>query len=181
MPEAKAMNELIAESLARIARCMFDDRIELSQGVKLYSELIHAVDPNGDLSSPLRPVREMHAKISRSMRKAHGCKAEVACKMSLCAWFEAWRRSEVLEPTLTGHRLRFTLESLQISEKYEDELASTPVSMMQFVTLDTLTKLKNLTELRLFEDLKQDIGVMVELQVILAKRSDGKVFIYIFV
>ena len=95
--------------------------------------------------------------------------------MSLCAWFEAWRRSEVLEPTLTGHRLRFTLESLQISERYEDELAPTPVSMMQFVTLDNLRSRKNLTEFTQFHDLQQDLGVMLELQVILEKHSDGEV------
>ena len=63
MAESKAMDELMAESLARIERCMLDDRIELTQAVRMYSDVIYAGDPNGDLSSPLRSAREMHAKV----------------------------------------------------------------------------------------------------------------------
>ena len=73
------------------------------------------------------------------------------------------------------------MDLLQISEKHEVPRAPTPLSLMEFVSLDTLRKLKNLTEVAQFEDLKQNIGVMVELQTILAKHSDDEVFIYISV
>ena len=179
MSESKAMDIIVA-NLARIAGCMSDDRIELTQAVNMYSDLIYEGGPRGPtggyvVASTLRSAREMHAKITRSLRKVNGFTAEVAAKMSLCAWFEAWRRSKVCEQCHEGQRLRFTLSGLQIIEEHEEPRTTTPLSMMEFVTLDNLRSHKNLTEFEKFHDLQHDLGVMLELQVILEKHSDGEV------
>ena len=123
----------------------------------------------------------MHAKVVRSLKKAHGFEAAFASKMSLCAWFQAWRRSDVLEQNAVGHRLRFTVHLLQITEKHEVPRPPTPLSLMEFVSLDTLHNFKTLLEVAQFEELAKNVGAMVELQTIVAKHSDDTVFIYIYV
>ena len=173
------MDELMAQSLARIERRMMDSNIELPEAVRLFRDVIYGFDPRGDLTWALRSAREVHAKVVRSLRKAGGHEAVVASKMSLCAWFEAWRQSDVLEENVVGNRLRFTLDLLQMSERHEAPRPTTPIRLMEFVTDDNLRNLKNLTEVAQFEDLKMNVGAMVELQTILAKESDTEVFIYI--
>ena len=95
MAESRAVHEFMAESLVRMERRMMDSNIELPEAVKLFREVIYGFDPRGDLSWPLGSAREVNAKVVRSLRKVHGYEAVVASKMSLCAWFEAWRRSDV--------------------------------------------------------------------------------------
>ena len=172
---------VIAETLQRIERRLMDSTIELTEAVTLFREVIYSFDPLLDPTWPLRSARLVHAKVVRSLKMAHSFEATFASKMSLCAWFQAWRLSEVLEQNAVGHRLRFLLNLLQITEITEVPRPPRPLRLMEFVSLPTLHNIKTLLEVAHFEELTQNVGAMLELQTIAAKHSDDTVFIYIWV
>ena len=158
-----------------------DNTIELPDAVTLFHEVIYTFDPHRDPTWPLRAARQVHLKVVKSLQNAHGFGPAFAAKMSLCAWFEAWRRSDVLEQNAVGHRLRFLLNLLQITEITEVPRPPRPLRLMEFVSLPTLHNIKTLLEVAHFEELTQNVGAMLELQTIAAKHSDDTVFIYIWV
>ena len=152
---------------------------EMPEAVRMYHEVIYGFDPAGDPTWPLRSARDVHVKVVRTLMKSYGAQVETAAMVSLCVWFESWRRSDVLEETKKGHRLSHVLKLMQMCEDREVPATPDHCQIMKWITTQNLRNKKSLleeTEVErvLFSNVPDENKnwVMLELQNVLATTGD---------
>ena len=174
----------IADKTCKIERRLMTAQFELPEALRMYQEVIYSYKPAGDPTWPLRSVRDIHVKLVRNLHVIYSAKFDVARKVSLCVWFEAWRRSDVLEESMLGHRVRFVLTLLQTAESSEEPYTPEPCKMMKWITVAKLQNLNSLldendVEAALLTNNADRDWVSLELQTVLPKPSDDKAYIYV--
>ena len=172
----------IGDKTSRIERRLMTANFELPEALRMYQGVIYYYNPRGDPTWPLRSARDIHVKLVRNLHLIYDSPFDVVRKVSICVWFEAWRRSDVLEETKIGHRLRFVLALLQTSELSERPVTPEPCKMMKWITVAKLQNLNSLldendVEAALLTNNADRDWVSLELQTVLPKPSDDKAYI----
>ena len=177
MSKTEGSAQYITEKANFIERRMMAADMRCPEAIRMYDELLYSYDARGDGTWPLRQARDVHVTIVRALMKTYKCEIEDAMKMSLCAWFEAWRRTDVNEEgSESGRHMRHVHKLLSVSESTEDPQPPEACLMMKHVSRERLKSEKNLLDLAEFSHLTRFTWAALELQTFMAKTSDDAVY-----